>query len=867
MAESPLPLECLRIIIQHLYNSKDTPSLVTLLCVNRFFANATLPILYSDPYDLISYLKSSSSGIFYTSEGMPEFRDSRRQRNTTLLTRTLLRQVPPEATSELVRAVYFTKQDFDGDYDPWPTAPAITTTTTTTAPTSTPTMAPAVAGSAQSASSYTPILHYLPHVIHFPTDKFARWGPNNRRLSHYIKKTKFFDRSRELDLYRASYNAGSHRWRFDDPLLIQELDRELLWALCVPESTRSLSILVSDVSRYLDRVERFTALESLKFLIDKDLFVHESYGLSLPPDEKVLEDARRVELGRCLELAVEFVKEHARIHKGVLLKAIILTPLCLGIHLHSIQQRMTKYLPLVHNPTSLVYGTRDYFKFLYSSEDINLHYLESFSNWGCYSKDNAILNTLPPFLHRCRALKSVKMILFGEDQFAWAAQERRDYEVQLTKNQDDTPKLSLVPVKEVTLQFGGQIRGQPIDSIAHGFCNTLESYDMAGWRKFLHRHLEPAVFGKGWNLPRLHTLVATTSKGRLTIHPDALSGCPALETLTLEDSVNIYTADEIPSWSPAHLPRVTSLKLGGTMTRLFHPDTLHSTSCLEVLTLTHDSTKLHEREYDYDDLDAVGEYPSEEEDEDEDWEEPITPSLHPDLNHLCLLGQQQQEGWSGLPSPTTTLTTTPLTRPKWTWDWHLPHLRQLDLCGEFAFFFQFRMLRHTPSLASLHLENRTPEGQYERTVTVDELRNTNGGEDTGFINLPHLNRFLLVARWTIGPQFWQTLFGKVMPAVESLREDKCIGYTLQDWFEATTSLKKLRYAGSMLKVEDKAVPLSFGLSELNFGLLGHVEGCAMFYFRYVSKLAPGCEEEDPYAVRIYDPDSCQYLRLPSSSWK
>ncbi|KAK3845556.1 MAG: hypothetical protein J3R72DRAFT_502153 [Linnemannia gamsii] len=753
-------------------------------------------------------------------------------------------------TTELVRVVYFTKQDFDGDYDPWPSAPVAATTT---------------AVSPHLTSSHTPVLHYLPHVTHLPTNKFACWGANNRRLTHYIQKTKFFDRSRELDLYHARYNADSHRQRFHQPLLAQELNRELLWALCVPESTRRLSILISDVSRYLSRVERFTALESLTVRIDMDLFVDWLYGRNLPPKEKALEEARRVELDRLLEVAVEFVKEHARIYKGVLLEANIYTnSIPLGTHLPSIQQRVTRYLPLVHNPTSLDRTTRDFHKFIATSEDINLRYLESFPNMGCHSEDNAKMNAIPPFLHRCRGLKSVKMILFGEDQFAWAAQERRGYDARPTKSPDDASTLPLVPVKEVVLQFGGQIRGQPIDSIAHGFGNTLESYDMAGWRKFLHYHLEPAVFGQGWNLPRLHTLVETTSKGRLTIHPDALSGCPALEKIILEGSVNAYPADEIPSWSPAHLPRVSSLKLAGTLTRLFHPDTLRSTSCLEVLTLSHDSTKLYERDYDYDDQEAGDEYPDEEEYEDENWEEPATPSLHPDLNDLILSGEQQRQlAEAGLSSLTTT-TTTPLTQPRWTWDWHLPHLRQLDLCGEFAFFFQFRMLRHTPSLASLHLENLTPEGQHERTVTVDELRDTDGGEDTGFISLPHLKSFLLASRWTIGPQFWQTLFGKVMPAVESLRENKCIGYTLHDWLEATVGLNKLRYAGSMLRVDDKAVPLSFGLSELNFGLLGHVEGNAMFYFRYVTKLAPGVEEDDPNAVRIYDPDSCQYLKLSSS---
>ncbi|KAF9911536.1 hypothetical protein EC991_003339 [Linnemannia zychae] len=850
MSKSPLPLECLRIVIQHLYDSNDTFSLATLLRANSFFAHATIPILYCDPYDLVKRLKTSSLGIFYGDDGLPKFHDSRFQRNTTLLTRTLLRQAPPEDITDLIRAICFAKQEFDGENDPWLTAPSPVTTHEST----------------QSSDSSTPVLLYLPHITRLLTSNFPNWGANNARISAYVKKTKFFERSRELNLYDAGNNPNFARRSFDQPLLAQEHNRQLLWALCIPELTKDLTILLSEVPRYLSRVKRFTALEALTIKTDLDLTIEDYYNTKLSPEEKVLEVARKVERERLQEIMVEFVKEHTRIHKGVLLvadfhdqyysaKSIIPAS-------YEYQQRMVRHLPPLYNPQSLD-RPRDFKRFLATSEDINLSYLESYSTLECGSVTNAILNSIPPFLHRCRTLKSIKMVLFGEDQFAWAAQERQKHDAQLARNPDYTSTQSLVPVKEATLQFGGKIIGQPIDSIARGFGSTLESFDIAGWRKFHHTQPEATVFGQGWNLPNLRSLVATTSKRRLTIHPDALAGCPALETITLEDSVNIYPADEIPSWSPACLPRVTRLTLAGTPARLFHPDTLYSTSNLEVLTLAHgaDLFKLHDREYDYCDLEIGDEYPDEDEDEDEDgdWNEgPTIPALHPDLGHvLYLSGQPQQQT-----GPQSTATS--LTRARWTWDWHLPHLRELNLCGEFALFFQFRMLRHTPSLAILHLENLLPEGQHERTVTVDELRDTNRseeGEATGFISLPYLTSFLIVARWTIGPQFWQTLFGKVMLAVKSLREDKCIGYTLKDWLEATTGLKKLEYAGSMLRVEDKAEPLAFGLTPMHLGLCGRIEGNALFYFRYVSKLAPGYEEDDPKAVRIYDPESCQYLRL------
>ncbi|KAF9141008.1 hypothetical protein BGX30_005619 [Mortierella sp. GBA39] len=237
-----------------------------------------------------------------------------------------------------------------------------------------------------------------------------------------------------------------------------------------------------------------------------------------------------------------------------------------------------------------------------------------------------------------------------------------------------------------------------------------------------------------------HTLTATTSKGRLTIRPDALAGCPAVKEVTLQDSVVVYPAVEISSWTPVHLPQLTTLNLNGTRARLLHPDTLHSTVSLELLTLVMADDNLH--------------------------------------------------------------------RSEWTWGWHLPHLRYLDLCSEFAFSFQSRMLRQTPSLAQLCLINILSEGDHELTVTIDKLRDhgrpvPEGESTTGFTSLPNMTHIMLVTGWTVGPQFWQTLFRKVMPSIVMIREAKTSGLTLKDWVDATLGLEKLRFAGTILTVKYK----------------------------------------------------------------
>ncbi|KAG0339729.1 hypothetical protein BG000_001467 [Podila horticola] len=59
-----------------------------------------------------------------------------------------------------------------------------------------------------------------------------------------------------------------------------------------------------------------------------------------------------------------------------------------------------------------------------------------------------------------------------------------------------------------------------------------------------------------------------------------------------------------------------------------------------------------------------------------------------------------------------------LPRPRWTWDWYLPHLKDLALTGEFALRFQFRMLQGCPSVESLSLNiMSTNEDQVVRELT------------------------------------------------------------------------------------------------------------------------------------------------------
>lgn len=76
--------------------------------VNRFFAHATLPFLYRDPFTLVSRLRSSSKRLTFVDRIYKEI-PSQLDRNIMLLTRTLLKQATLDSITDLLRAVCFTK--------------------------------------------------------------------------------------------------------------------------------------------------------------------------------------------------------------------------------------------------------------------------------------------------------------------------------------------------------------------------------------------------------------------------------------------------------------------------------------------------------------------------------------------------------------------------------------------------------------------------------------------------------------------------------------------------------------------------------------------------------------------------------------
>ncbi|KAF9902135.1 hypothetical protein EC991_005248 [Linnemannia zychae] len=744
MSKSPLPLECLRIVLSNLAHQGDTHSLSTCLRVNSLFANATLPFLYKNPF---------------LDESHPAY-DTQPVRRTITLVRTLLRQAPPEKVTDLLRAFYFDRKDFDDDDEL------------------------ELSSLDLDSELYVHVLHYLPHIKKLVPRDFQFRGrdlnyddancySNSDRLTLYLKDSGLGNKYRRM---ASGILSDAHQKYLYGLALRQDIELQLGWALCLPETIQDLTIPVTDCQRYLDDVEHLKSLAHIRFTFDGQFH----FGRSTSETEVEFTARERALLKERIghmETMVAFVQMHTQMHRKVLRTAN-----CYEVYIwddpkrsiyDDYQFRLLKFLPPLYNPTTL--DGQNIRQFYLNTEDTNLAFIERISMDGTLSDKKAFLNALSSSLHRCRALRYLNLDHLGDDKdlFQWAIEEKEEYDRQLNSNQ--TPTRVLIPIESAQLEFCVPRFGPQIDSFIQAFGSSLSSLTIN--EQYVNQTFEdivgePVVCGRQWNLPKMSQLVLLTHLAPLVLHPYALSNCPDLENLHLEDALNgTQVSTSNPSWKAAVLPSLTFLTLRGSPALAFHPDTLNYTPELASLDF----------------------------------------SMNHHFGHHVLLPAQELSFLRGEEPMTIEVPAESPTRPIWTWDWYLPVLGDLVMTGEFAFSFQFRMLRQTPLLQRIYLNSRTEGGLHERTITLNELRDETGD---GFLNLPQLFEFRLVGRWQVDVQVWKVLFNQIAPNIESLEEGDCFGYGLQDWIEATSALLRLDEAYSSLDVNhEQLVALGLKLFE------------------------------------------------------
>ncbi|KAG0357517.1 hypothetical protein BGX24_006190, partial [Mortierella sp. AD032] len=271
----PLPLECLQMIIRQLAYDGDTNTLACLLRTNKHFCSATLPILYKDPFRVLSVNPNIA-----VARNVPT--------RLSKLIKLLLCSNPDAPVSDLLRPAFL--QDPAEPKDPH-SAPE---------PTSIP---------------YHSLVTSV--EIHLPPFLFASiFQSTNTGFGDYLERYELAERF-VLEGIFDRHKIG--KLTIMPFVATQELCKDLAWAWCAnAERIRSLVIPISDVTRYLSIVGRFELLEDVTFVLDKDIREERRLERRATPTEQKVMTRLRAERVQHLEEMVLLVQEHRRLYPNVL---------------------------------------------------------------------------------------------------------------------------------------------------------------------------------------------------------------------------------------------------------------------------------------------------------------------------------------------------------------------------------------------------------------------------------------------------------------------------------------------------------------------------------------------------------------------
>lgn len=693
---SRLPVECLQHILHVLNNDGNFSALARLLLMNKYIASATLPFLYCDPF----WVKPDQA------EGWKR-RDSR-PGHYAKLTRMLLNRLPLATLPKAVSLVFVA--------DSADSSPATTTVTAT--------------------DSNSP-LDYLAHLRHLNIPSLDRrelhWTSQspliNSHQSAYIQSDEF-DQLYQSNPFLPSFAAHVG----DKESILRRYYQvvfhyESLWSLAHPilEQLRSLSIPMHYFDRYHSVVDRFQNLELVHFMtsyvfepnFDED--ADTDSDTDSESDDRI--DKRKALMQRRDELVQKmrrFVQDHIQLFKGRL-KSIR----CLEDkvwrdtneeYTNQVHLDFYRLLPPLCNPTRLTHD--NWIQFSVHAQLIDLAHVREFNSNNMPMNWEDIVYNNQSILQQCRALERLQLYTVRAGAFKWAVQEKHDMEQGIgrstvakndrvgrrTLGQDETSSSEhrihdLVPLKSVHIYKASNLGTDDIDDILFAFNHTLrvlsivEQIPKVNMLKLHH-------IGQGLvHLPALTSLSLSLSSERLSLDPGFLSHCPNLTSLHLRDFTMTYSCRDIVPCLPARLDRLEVLQLVGWPALTFDPATLSSTTKLRSLIMEV-----------YPWYTGHGAGPR---------------GFIPPVEELYL-SYGIQDGAPAPPPPITSTIATDLEsgiiRPRWTWDWYLPHLTKLDLYSEFAYLFEFKMLRGCPALKALYLSTTsTIPGTHTRVISESDL--------------------------------------------------------------------------------------------------------------------------------------------------
>ncbi|KAK5821516.1 hypothetical protein F5H01DRAFT_337322, partial [Linnemannia elongata] len=760
----PLPQELLEAIIRTLGRLHGVGSIATMLRVNKYVCSTTLPILYGRvPYSVLNQ---------YYPKDSPAFK--RRQK----LIATLLLGVPKTRITDLLRVTFLQDSVDDQEHSPAPYAPYHSF---------------AIAVSLSRCNDafdgdFRQIDDFREDNFRFHQDD----GPPSQRLLDFVKEHGLKDRyTIEAPLAKRLHDRPGDTFT---NAINRELRRDLTWALCSDiERLRYLEIPVSDIDRYLPLVDKFKALSRVRFELDRRLFSTHINLERLTPEQRTVLTHQREERRRHLDQMVLFV-QGLRHHHGSVLRVATCTgeyPRLCEKCPEEYQEHLTRLLPPLLDPKAL--DIHNWGQFATKVEETNLSAVKTIKppqkQKGALSLPRLLEQS--PFLHRCRSLEGISLTSFTDDVFQWAVDERKQHDADIAAGRP--PQRPLVPLRYAEVDSERLTDGRLINDIGYSFGETLQTllvrHFSLKWTLAGPDSVECWVGGRPswscWHAPLLSRLSIDTYHNPLRVHPRLFVQCPQLECIELGDGRTEYSSSDVTRYEPAELVHLKSLRLQGSPAISFHPGVLKNAPELNHLGL---------RMPIYD-----------------------APSYIPPVSELEEPGEELEDDSVELEPTAAVTTSSPPRRPIWTWDWDLPKLTTLELTSEFAYRFQFSLLRSTPALERFLVDTRSLSGQHKRTLGVKDLlqnaQDSTAMKDTQdddtldqlqmqYIHLPNLTNFSLIGDWTLNRRAMTVLCSKVLPNIyESLSLRGCSGFGLNDWVKTILKhLPKLQLATASCEV-------------------------------------------------------------------
>ncbi|KAH7038617.1 hypothetical protein BKA57DRAFT_473713 [Linnemannia elongata] len=698
---SRLPVECLEQILQCISSQsafQARPALVALCQVNRHISRVTIRFLYNDPFRL------ADAGAFR----------GKAPRLSRALIRTLVIRLP---TTQLHPALLLGL-----NISPY-AATNSNNNNSTTCPDSI------------SATARCVDYHGLIRHLNIDLSTFLIYSGTETLKPNYAVEQAYIHGQTFLEMYLKDRKDATCVKNSHSTLLQyypNVLYREATWTLAAPilDQLESLTILLSDLDRYRQVVDRLGRLEHLVVYLD---LVFVCYCCMRSPNEP----RRKLRQEATMRQLVQFAKDHITIYPGRLKTVTTYnSPFWYGAGAQScpkeIEQEIFRMLPSSYKPEYISTCNWDKISTFLMTTDLSrvktinwVFHLPWPQSWFGPRVDHQNI------LQRCRALTKLEVYTLVWGCFDWAVQEKKDFDSrQVDTGASSSPSSRLVALSKVTIQTF-RLPLHDLDALAFAFSRTLEHLDI---QSFSGPDLTlPVHIGRGWlGLPHLRILKLHAPKYRLALDPLLLAQCPLLTEVKITDETYDYSCEDIVRCLPADLPGLTKLYLKGWSALSFHPMTLESTPELTTLKLS-----MHRSEHCF---------------------------IPPDAELSSCHGLDTEGDGSQTASNILSV------RPLWTWSWHLPCLKHLALKSEFAYRFEFKMLQGCPALEYLRLHMRTTDQHPSRVISEKDLYLHGSVTSHNRIVAPKLRKLYMNGCWFIEnpsvllPQF----LGRMFPKLERL---------------------------------------------------------------------------------------------------